>query len=279
MWSTMKLSSEQHRTLCFWIILFLPIYQGYCLLPAPQNVTIVSVNLEHELIWTAGPGTPTFARFRVQRYHNEKKLWVPVLNCSDLGDGEPCDLTTSFKSTDCCYWARVQAFLSEHESNWTTSKPFSPLWETILGPPVVELRGCGNCLLLQLHPPASRTHHRWLLDYYFQNYIINVSRTRDKAQFVIRASSGENLINYLEKGVEYCVVVIMEKHLNNRVVPSGPHCAYTSPEPINTVLVFLITLCTLCLLGMLFCAALLHRVQPGALHRLLQRVWYYRAYS
>ncbi|XP_036417831.1 interferon alpha/beta receptor 2-like [Colossoma macropomum] len=199
-----------------------------------------------------------------------KKPWVSLLNCSDLSTGESCDLTTYFNNAHCYYLARVQAFVPDQESNWTSSKLFYPMLDTILGAPVVELTGCGNCLLLQLSPPASRGHRRQL-EFFFSDYVVNVSRTRDKAQFVIRASSGKNLINYLELGVEYCITVLPVTNLNNAVVPSGPHCTYTSPAPVNTVPVFVGALCTLFLLVALFSAALIYRGQLGVLHKLLPR--------
>ncbi|XP_072542836.1 cytokine receptor family member b2 [Salminus brasiliensis] len=271
MWSAMMTTpSKQHWILKMWILLFILKHQVYCLLPAPQNVTIVSFNLEHKLTWTPGPGTPAFAQFRVQKYTMKKHLWKPVLNCSDLRTGERCDLTNSLKDLYCHYLVRVQAFSSDQESNWTSSKLFYPLWQTTLGPPEVALTGCGNCLLLKLSRPASRGLHTRQLEYLFRDYNVNVSRTRDKAHFVIMAYSGENRIDYLEKGVEYCVMILPVTKLNNPVVPSGPHCAYTSPPPVNTVAVFLTALCILFLLVVLFCAALIHSGQLGMLHKALR---------
>ncbi|KAL7881429.1 hypothetical protein AOLI_G00082770 [Acnodon oligacanthus] len=215
------------------------------------------------LIWSPGPGTPVFTRFRVQSYHKKKRPWVSLLICSDLSTGESCDLTIYFNNPHCYYLARVQAFIPDQESNWTSSKLLYPILHSkkplafsvllsfhpaihlkqesslsaglesaILGPLVVEFTGCGS-LLLQLSPPPSRGHGRQS-ELFFGDYTVNVSRTRDKAQFVLRASSGKNLINYLEPGVEYCITVLPVINLNNAVVTSGPHCAYTSPTPVNT---------------------------------------------
>ncbi|KAL7866062.1 hypothetical protein SRHO_G00113090 [Serrasalmus rhombeus] len=211
--------SEHQRILKVWILLFFVLHQVYCLLPAPQNVTIVSFNLEHKLIWSPGPGTPTFTHFRVQSYRKKKKQWVSLLNCSDLSTGESCDLTTYFNNPHCYYFARVQAFIPDQESNWTSSKLFYPILDSkkplpfpillsfyppkhlkqeislsaglesaILGPPVVECTSCGNCLLLQLSPPPSRGHRRQL-EFFFSSYIVNVSRTRDKAQFLSKLAN------------------------------------------------------------------------------------------
>uniref|UniRef100_W5KE77 Fibronectin type-III domain-containing protein n=1 Tax=Astyanax mexicanus TaxID=7994 RepID=W5KE77_ASTMX len=265
------MTPSKHWILNNWIFLFILIHEEHCMLPAPQNVTIVSYNLEHKLTWTPGPGTPASAHFRVQKYSIKKKLWKLVLKCSDLRTGESCDLTNSFKDITCHYLARVQAFSSDQQSNWTSSELFFPLGHTTLQAPEVVLAGCGNCLLLQLSPPASRGLHPRQLKYLFREFRINVTRTRDKAQFVLRVSSGESRIDYLERGVEYCITVVPVTSLTNPVVPSGPHCAFTSPPPVSTVAVFLTALCILFLLVVLFCAALVHSGQLGCLHKVLLR--------
>lgn len=54
------------------------------------------------------------------------------------------------------------------------------------------------------------------------------------SQFVQKASNGENLINYLEPGVEYCVTAIAVTSFKNLALPSDPQCTYTSPQPLNT---------------------------------------------
>ncbi|XP_034160633.2 interferon alpha/beta receptor 2 isoform X2 [Pangasianodon hypophthalmus] len=208
----------------------------HCSLPSPQNVTIVSFNLEHKLTWTPGPGTAAFTHFRVQSYNQKRKLWISVKSCSDVQIGESCDLTKSFKEMFGVYQARVQAFNQVQESNWTTSKFFTPLLDTTLGPPLVSLTGCGNCLLLKLSPPASVEQNHDPLTNFFQEYTVTVSRTRDKAQFGMKASNGENLINYLEPGVEYCITATAVTSFKNLALPSEPHCTYTSPQPFNTAL-------------------------------------------
>uniref|UniRef100_A0A4W4DUZ6 Interferon/interleukin receptor domain-containing protein n=1 Tax=Electrophorus electricus TaxID=8005 RepID=A0A4W4DUZ6_ELEEL len=267
----MRMMSKQHWILRTWLFLYLLVQKVYCFLPAPQNVTVISFNLEHKLTWRLGPGSPPFVHFRVQVYRNKRKLWVPVSNCSDLQMGEPCDLTTSFKNVYGYHLAQVQSFTTDHESNWTSSKFFHPLLETTVGPPVVSLTGCGNCLLLQLSPPTSRGLHHGLVEYFFREYTVNVSRTRDKAQFTIRASSGETLINYLETGAQYCITALPLPNINMKALPSGPHCAFTSQESVGTVPVILGLLCVLLVLAILGSAALISNGQLHHLHKHLSR--------
>ncbi|XP_076854526.1 interferon alpha/beta receptor 2-like isoform X2 [Brachyhypopomus gauderio] len=261
-------------TLRVWLLLFILEEKAPCFLPAPKNVTIVSFNLEHKLTWAPGDGSSPSTHFRVQVYRNKRKLWVPVSNCSDLQAGELCDLTTSFKNIYLYHLARVQAYTTDHESNWTSSKFFCPLLETTLGPPVVSLTGCGNCLLLQLSPPINRGRHHDLLDYFFREYTVNVCRTRDKAQFTVRASSGQTLIKYLEKGAQYCITALAVSNVNKRARPSGPHCAFTSLESVATatVPVILGLLCVFLVLMMLGCAVLIRSGDLDSLHKHLSTI-------
>lgn len=41
----------------------------------------------------------------------------------------------------------------------------------------------------------------------------------------------ENIITYLQPGVEYCVTVSAKGLFNSNPVPSKPYCAFTSPPP------------------------------------------------
>ncbi|KAK3568788.1 hypothetical protein QTP86_017423, partial [Hemibagrus guttatus] len=132
-----------------------------------------------------------------------------------------------------------------------------------LGPPLVSLTGCGNCLVLKLSPPAR-------MDFY-QEYTIRVTRSRDKAQFVMKASNGETLINYLEPGVEYCVRATADTSFQNRAIPSEPQCTYTSSQPLNTVAMFLSILCAIFLLMLLLCTCLIYYGKLGNLHTPFQQ--------
>ncbi|XP_053353228.1 interferon alpha/beta receptor 2-like [Clarias gariepinus] len=262
--------SRQQGRLRVWMIVFFLTQEVHSSLPPPQNVAIVSFNMEHKLTWRPGPGTEADTHFRVQSCSMKTKIWSSVRNCSDLQIGESCDLTKCFKEMYGLYQARVQAFIQDQESNWTTSRLFTPLLDTTLGPPVVSLTGCGNCLLLKLSLPHGVEQNLSPVKYFYQAYTVSVTRTRDKAQFTVMASNGENLINYLEPGVEYCITVTAVR-FRKPMPPSDSQCAYTSPQTINMVVVFLSALCSIFLLVLLLCAALIYTGQLHNLHALVPR--------
>ncbi|XP_036401490.1 cytokine receptor family member b2 [Megalops cyprinoides] len=231
-----------------------------CMLPAPLNITIVSFNLEHSLHWLAAPKTPPDARFRVQYLHLSDVSWTPVPWCLEVeGKESSCDLTDLFSDSSSFYVVRVQAFTFSKSSNWTHSATFNPILDTILGPPQVTVSGCGNCLRLQIAPPTGRAIQHFESQHLLSEFTCRVRRSRDHIEFTLRVSSFEEvLIKYLEPGVEYCVTAALSVTFNTRSVPSEPHCAYTSPTPVNTVPVMLSVLCVACLLGALFCGSFLY---------------------
>ncbi|XP_063049799.1 interferon alpha/beta receptor 2-like [Engraulis encrasicolus] len=220
-----------------------------CLLPAPVDVSVTSLNLEHTLTWTPGRHTPPHTRYRVQ--YSSNSSWSSVWACQELLSSESCDLTALLGDPLETYRLRLQAFNPAHnphhqdQSTWSQAKPFCPVTDTVFGPPLLEVSGCGACLRLHIRPPASRwqhlqenssssSSHRPLL-FYYSKLQAQLTRTRDNSQFSVAVQSGENVIGYLEPGAEYCVTVVTVTHFGSHALPSQAHCTHTSPTPINTV--------------------------------------------
>ncbi|XP_062312192.1 cytokine receptor family member b2 [Osmerus eperlanus] len=229
---------------------------GECMLPAPLNVSILSFNLEHNLTWLPGIDVPAHAQFRVHSLHLRRNSWKPVKGCEMLRSSQTCNLTKAFRDPLRYYQARVQAFTPTQNSNWTLSSLFHPLTETVVGPPGVAVSGCGNCLLLKLTPPADRGPQ---LSFFYRDFTCQVQRTRDGSQFSLGVvSTKETVIDYLEPGVEYCLTAVASPVLNAHVVPSEPHCVFTSPPASSNVPMFLGVLSVFCLLGALFIGAVVY---------------------
>uniref|UniRef100_A0A3B4AH44 Fibronectin type-III domain-containing protein n=1 Tax=Periophthalmus magnuspinnatus TaxID=409849 RepID=A0A3B4AH44_9GOBI len=190
--------------------------------PHPVNVSIWSFNLEHILHFLPGPGTPANALFGIQV---SKGKWRDVARCTRMNPAQPCDLTLVFKDPMDIYQARVQAFTSDQRSNWTESALFQPLSDTILGPPLLMLSGCGNCLLLRISPPLLKTDQPLNL---LAELHVQVQRSRDGAQ-VSMPLREEIRVEHLQRGVEYCVIVTVHTMFNENSTPSKRLCAESSP--------------------------------------------------
>ncbi|CAB1447332.1 unnamed protein product, partial [Pleuronectes platessa] len=152
-------------------------------LTPPSDVSISSFNMEHTLNFLPGPGTPSDTHFTVQIVNDRKNMWRPVVGCLELTAGQMCNLTRVFTDPYTHYKARVQAFTTTQTSSWTESGWFQPISDTVLGPPDVSVSGCGNCLILQLKPPATKGLQCNLqLENLYRGVILHVRRTRDGAQ-------------------------------------------------------------------------------------------------
>ncbi|KAG7239135.1 hypothetical protein INR49_030016 [Caranx melampygus] len=255
-------------------------------LPAPSMVSISSFNLEHTLSFLPGPGTPPDAHFTVQIIRQRKSSWRPVWGCLKLVVGQMCNLTTAFKNLNSRYQAQVQAFTTNQTSNWTVSKWFQPLSDTVLGPPDVSVSGCGNCLNLQLRLPVKTLGQQKLqLKSLYRGVVLHVHRTRDGLQFRLNLPyREENVITYLQPGVEYCVTVTVDTLFNSNTVSSGPYCAFTSPPPpMSSVYVVVGLLGASSMLGLLLIGLLVHGGQLSLSRTLLRNKdstnWLLKVYS
>ncbi|XP_024142681.1 interferon alpha/beta receptor 2 [Oryzias melastigma] len=213
-------------------LLLLLLMAGMCAaLPSPSNVSISSYNLQHTLTFSPGPHSPPGAGFRVQVSNSRRKSWRSVVACWSLRAGQTCNLTKAFKDPFSTYRARVCAVTANQTSEWTESGPFEPMSDTVFGPPGVSVSGCGNCLLLRLSVPAELRRSFRVGGAHSQVHV-HVQRTRDQTQFsLLLPLQEENVISYLEPGVEYCVRASFVSFLNRNTLPSEAHCAFTSAPP------------------------------------------------
>ncbi|XP_033843375.1 interferon alpha/beta receptor 2-like isoform X1 [Periophthalmus magnuspinnatus] len=226
---------------------FLLLLMDYVLcVPHPVNVSIWSFNLEHILHFLPGPGTPANALFGIQVLKLSKGKWRDVARCTRMNPAQPCDLTLVFKDPMDIYQARVQAFTSDQRSNWTESALFQPLSDTILGPPLLMLSGCGNCLLLRISPPLLKTDQPLNL---LAELHVQVQRSRDGAQFNLSMPLREEIrVEHLQRGVEYCVIVTVHTMFNENSTPSKRLCAESSPPvtaPVGLVSIVAVVLSAL----------------------------------
>ncbi|XP_072300104.1 interferon alpha/beta receptor 2-like [Eucyclogobius newberryi] len=252
-----------------WTLLLLLMDHVLCV-PVPVNISIWSFNLEHILHFVPGPGTPASARFTVQALKFSRK-WKDVPQCATMKPGQQCNLTLVFKDPLDSYQARVQAFTPNQRSNWTKSALFQPLPDTMLGPPRLMLSGCGNCLLLQVSPPLLKTDQ--LLSLFWKLHV-QVQRSRDGAQFNLSMPMREGIrVEHLQRGVEYCVTVVVHTVFNDNSTPGKRLCALSGPPDTAPVarawLVAVMSVLLFFLLGSwLLCwapgsRALWHRCWPG----------------
>nr|XP_043907716.1 interferon alpha/beta receptor 1a-like isoform X2 [Solea senegalensis]XP_043907724.1 interferon alpha/beta receptor 1a-like isoform X2 [Solea senegalensis] len=189
-------------------------------LPAPRNTSVVSVNFHNILRWDPGPGTPPGTEYIISRrlYGKKRNVQVNVTTSTSI----QLKLHSNLK-----YLLTVQASFNQSRSLGSSSV-FCPYEDTKIGPPVVSLAGCGDCIEINISlPQADRSSG------------INDIHQFYGAQFRILCRGKETLVDYLTKkmnniipnlyaGVEYCVQVDTKITVNKNTEPSAWKCIYTS---------------------------------------------------
>ncbi|XP_078088930.1 interferon alpha/beta receptor 2-like [Mustelus asterias] len=120
------------------------------MVPPPVNLSFISENLHHVLMWEAGTDTPSTTRYTVQylalstlgmeqdplsanQTDDEETSWLAAKNCS-LITNRTCDLTNDFTNIYEAYFVRVKAVTEMDGSNWTSSNEFQPFENSKIRP-------------------------------------------------------------------------------------------------------------------------------------------------
>uniref|UniRef100_A0A8C3JMA2 Interleukin 20 receptor subunit beta n=1 Tax=Calidris pygmaea TaxID=425635 RepID=A0A8C3JMA2_9CHAR len=123
------------------------------LLPAPQNISILSTNMKHFLTWSPVIVQGETVRYSVEfqgeyerEYANES--WIPICECS-LITATVCNITEDISAT-VAYNLRVRADIGARRSEWGTLKGFFNRITTSLTPPLMKVIADGYHLLVEL---------------------------------------------------------------------------------------------------------------------------------
>ncbi|KAG9331076.1 hypothetical protein JZ751_020274, partial [Albula glossodonta] len=170
-------------------------------LPAPINVIVESLNFEHKLRWDPGPGSPPDTTYIVQYSpcHNAK-LPLHVPNYMVAVVKQTLQQCTS-RDPWLTYTIKVRASHHGKKSPWGETQ-FSPSSDTVLDPPVLTVSGCGDCLTLSI------TFPEFIQQVYGQiHYNISWKRAGHSEVGTLFMKSSRVELQYLERGMEYCVRV------------------------------------------------------------------------
>ncbi|XP_034429269.1 cytokine receptor family member b1 [Hippoglossus hippoglossus] len=190
-------------------------------LPAPLNVSVISVNFHHVMRWDPGPGTPPGTQYMVfTRVYGDN--YKQELNST----------TTSLKlelSNNFIYLLTVQAYCNQTLSPVSDKYTFSPYRDTTIGPPEVSLAGCGNCIQINMSlPEADRSSGiDDIQKFYYSDFRVVCKRGKTEVGSYIIQNKSFTLHN-LNRGEEYCVQVHTEIFLNKNTEPSSLKCIFTS---------------------------------------------------
>nr|XP_019955334.1 PREDICTED: uncharacterized protein LOC109637429 [Paralichthys olivaceus] len=217
---------------CLALILYLMLLpdSAFTYLPAPLNVSIISLNFHHVMRWDPGPGTPPHAQYRInKRLYGGK---IKQLNSK----------TTSLKLHlvyNHIYILTVQASYNHTLSPESNKCVFTPYTDTTIGPPEVSLAGCGNCIQVNISlPEADRSSGiDDIQKLYASQFRVVWKSENNKIESLVTGNKSLTLRN-LNRGKEYCVQVHTETNLNKNTEPSSLKCIFTSiVEPEKDIVV------------------------------------------
>ncbi|XP_048048613.1 cytokine receptor family member b1 [Megalobrama amblycephala] len=194
-------------------------------IPAPANVTIVSHNFRHILQWSPGINSPprTVFNFR-KRCKGKSTVRLNIRNTT-------VDVSKSLKDiyTSCTFyvWASLDNTVSSE-----VNKSITPYEDTIIGPPVISLSGCGDCLNITISLPIEGPKITEQMRQFHNSMTFNISWKKAGQTEVSRisVSSNQHVLQNLQPGDQYCVRVLPQTSSNTNTRPSDWQCEYTSKE-------------------------------------------------
>uniref|UniRef100_A0A669PQC3 Interleukin 20 receptor subunit beta n=1 Tax=Phasianus colchicus TaxID=9054 RepID=A0A669PQC3_PHACC len=166
-------------------------------LPAPQNISILSTNMKHFLMWSPVTVQGETVRYSVEfqgeyerEYANES--WIPICECS-LITVTVCNITEDISAT-VAYNLRVRADSGARRSEWGTLKGFFIRNTTFLTPPLMKAIADGYHLLVELEDMGPA----------FQFFVLYWEKGQESKKMVKEISSTVHLAT-MEAAAEYCV--------------------------------------------------------------------------
>ncbi|NWS53311.1 I20RB protein, partial [Chunga burmeisteri] len=186
--------------LFFLFFLLLRILGEDVLLPAPQNISILSTNMKHFLTWSPVIIQRETVRYSVEfqgeyerEYANES--WIRICECS-LITATVCNITEDISAT-VAYNLRVRANVGARRSEWGTLKGFFNRITTSLTPPLMKVIADGYHLLVELEDMGPAFQFCVL---YWKN-----SQESRMQQKVVKEVSSMVHLDTMEAGPDYCV--------------------------------------------------------------------------
>uniref|UniRef100_A0A6J0V6Q2 Interleukin-20 receptor subunit beta n=1 Tax=Pogona vitticeps TaxID=103695 RepID=A0A6J0V6Q2_9SAUR len=170
------------------------------LLPPPQNITILSTNMKHLLLWNPVTVPGEDVKYSVEfqgeyerDYANDS--WISIGECTNIYITQ-CDITEDISAT-VPYNLRVRAALGTQASHWATLNDLFNRITTSLIPPTLTVTADGYHLLVELEP-LGPAFEFWI--FYWRK-----GREHQVHRKVVRESGTAVHLETMEAEAEYCV--------------------------------------------------------------------------
>ncbi|XP_030055522.1 interferon alpha/beta receptor 2 isoform X2 [Microcaecilia unicolor] len=214
-------------------------------LASNNHIELISENFRHILTWEAGNQSTNPTHYRVQYVDfRKRKKWNYSKECFNTTHLS-CDLTDEFTDPRGQYSAKAEALMENGTSVWVNYvKLFTPIHQTILGPPTVHITGYDG-YLITIQPPVchlkSPDKQRFLSlvpDVYpeliYKVTLIKAGVTNESSRILEYLTNEGNFttsIPDLFPMTNYCISVNATATINKNphAIPSSWKCAVTGP--------------------------------------------------
>ncbi|XP_004603279.2 interleukin-20 receptor subunit beta [Sorex araneus] len=226
---------EEILTRLTWIFYFLVpclLTEGVSILPAPQNLSVQSVNMKHLLTWSpvTVPGHQVHYSVEYQGEYESlyrSHIWIPSSWCLAT-EAPECDVSDDITAT-VPYNLRVRAALGSRSSAWSTLRsPFNRN-STLLTPPGVTVSRDGFHLMVELEDLGPECE-----------FLVVYWRKQPGAQEqvkVVRRGGMPVHLDTMEPGVAYCTKArTVVKAIGKHSAFSQAQCVLVPGETIPLVL-------------------------------------------
>ncbi|XP_077472991.1 uncharacterized protein LOC144086774 isoform X2 [Stigmatopora argus] len=229
-----NVNGKMKRAVCYLNVIFLLDSVLGVLLP-PSNLSVNSVNFLHILHWDPGPATPPGVQYKVFERLSGKLVEQSRNDCN-ITTATSLQLKLDKYNK---YYLSVQALYNGTSSSHSQEVVFTPFEQTIIGPPIVIMTECDNCIQMNISLPkahqSSGILNNDILAFYKPKF--RVLWKQDDKLKIYTTENSITLYN-LEEGKTYCVQIETEITMNKNTEPSTWKCI-TSTAKLNKVPVFL----------------------------------------
>uniref|UniRef100_A0A8D0DKI7 Interleukin 20 receptor subunit beta n=1 Tax=Salvator merianae TaxID=96440 RepID=A0A8D0DKI7_SALMN len=183
----------------FTVFSLMPLLVSGAFLPAPLNITVLSTNMKHLLIWrpVLKPGEAVNYSVEFQGeyerdYANDS--WIAIGECTDISVTQ-CDITGDVAAT-VSYNLRVRASSGSQASQWAILNGFNRVTTTLI-PPMMTVTADGYHLLVEFE----------YLGLAFEYWIVYWRKGKEHKAYhkTLKGSSTAVHLENMEAGMEYCV--------------------------------------------------------------------------
>ncbi|XP_048202259.1 interleukin-10 receptor subunit beta isoform X2 [Perognathus longimembris pacificus] len=196
------------------------------MVPPPENVRMNSVNFKNILQWES----PAFDKGNLT-FTAQQKSYQGFQNACQSTVSTQCDFPSLSKYGN--YTLRVRAEFADEHSQWVDI-PFSPVDDTLLGPPGIHIEAIADSLHMHFSAPqVDNEPGPWTMKDFYPSLAYRVQYWRNGSEEKVQVTLNHDfkVITNLEPWTTYCVQVQGFVPVRNKTGQwSKPVCEQTQDE-------------------------------------------------